>query len=223
MKYCKNCSLSYHTPLKTCLFCNNELTTNNNLPESYAFPPFIKEPPVRKMTMKIIFFLNFVVNVICFYIDFMTGKDSIFSWSLYVLGATIYTYLFLHLMTKKASAIYKVFLLFIITILELLSIGMISGTYHWATDLILPFGIITLNITMTSFLFGRRTKLYDNTIYVLLSCIFSFVPLLLLLLNITNTSWPSITCIIYSVIIFFTLCYFRSQELKNELYRRLHF
>lgn len=222
MKYCKHCKLSYHTPLKTCFFCNNELDTMNNLSEGYSYPPFKKEPHVRKTILKIIFFLLFVANAICLYLDF-SPKPGTLSWSLYVLSASIYTFFFVQVLTRKASAIYKVFILVTITILEVLSIGLITGSYHWATDFVLPFSIILLNITMTSFIIGKRTRLYDNIIYVFTSCIFSIFPLLLLLFHVTVTTWPSIACIIYNIIILISLCYFRPNEIKNELFRRIHF
>lgn len=221
MKYCKNCKLSYHTPLDACMFCNNELSTTKNASESYCYPAYTKESNRRKTTLKIVSFILFVSNIICFVVDMASANKGI-SWSLYVLSASIYSYIFLHLITKKAPGIKKVFYLFIISILELLSIGILLGTYHWVTDFILPFGIISLNITMTSFLFGKRIKLFDTIIYTFVTCLLALPSLLLLLLQVTKTDWPSIACIIYSSVILIALCYFRPDEIKNELLRRMH-
>ncbi len=221
MKYCKNCKLSYHTPLSTCMFCNNELSATKNASESYCYPAYTKESNSRKTTLKIVSFILFVSNITCFVVDMASGNKGI-SWSLYVLSASIYSYIFLHLITKKAPGIKKVFYLFIISILELLSIGILLGTYHWVTDFILPFGIISLNITMTSFLFGKRIKLFDTFIYTFVTCLLALPSLLLLLLQVTKTDWPSIACIIYSSVILIALCYFRPDEIKNELLRRMH-
>lgn len=221
MKYCKNCKLSYHTPLEACMFCNNELSTTKNATEYFSYPAYKKESNVKKTTLKIVSFLLIISNIICFVVDMTSGNKGI-SWSLYVLSASIYSYIFLHIITKKSPGIKKVFYLFIISILEILSIGILSNSYHWATDFILPFGIISLNITMTSFLFGKRIKLFDTIIYTFVTCLLALPSLLLLLLQVTNTDWPSIVCIIYSSVILIALCYFRPDEIKNELMRRMH-
>lgn len=221
MKYCKNCNLSYHTPLDDCIFCNNELNTTKDARLAYSYPAFTKESNTRNATLKIISFLFIISNLICLVIDLNSGNKSI-SWSLYVLSASIYSYVFLHIITKKAPAIKKIFHLFIISLLELISIGLLLNSYYLVTDFILPFGIIALISTMASFLFGKRIKLFDTIIYTFSSCLLALPSLILLLFQVTNVDWPSIACIIYSVIILIALCYFRPEEIKNELSRRMH-
>lgn len=224
MKYCKTCNVTYNSPLHNCMFCNNPLEQENEEQEVNYFPPITKQPKAKKFVIKLLAFLFIITNITCLFLDITDDKTGTqLSWSLYVFSATLYALLLLLLLLRKCSIIKKLNMIFFLTILELLAIGIVSETYHWATDYILPFGIILSTMTMTSFLFGKRTKLYDNTIYVILASALFIFPLLLLLLGITKTTWPSIACIFYCIITLLSLFYFRTEEIKNELQRRLHF
>ena len=214
MKYCRTCKISYNTPLNDCLFCNNALEKVNATKEMNYYPPVAKRSRIARFLLKLLAFLFLLANVSCLYIDYISDKETKLSWSLFVLSSSVYAFLLLISILKSSTAIQKLYWIFLLTIIEMLAIGIVSGSYHWATDFVLPFGILLFTITMTSFLFGKNTKLFDYTIYIILSSGLFFIPLLLLVFDITKTNWPTIVCTVYCIITFMTLIYFRPKQVK---------
>ena len=220
MRYCKSCHINYHTPLTNCMFCNNELHKLNNTPEEHLYPPIVSERNNSHFLLKLYFFLYIITNIICTFIDYKVSVG--FFWSHLVLTYTSYGLMLLVLYIGNYTNALKIFLTFILSIGTLLLTGFILENYHWGIDFVLPFGIILTNLTMTFFVIGKPTKLYDNAIYLLVGSLLGFIPLILVVKNITITAWPSITCTLYCVFTFLALFIFSSKGTKEELIRRLH-
>lgn len=220
MRYCKTCNIHYHTPLTKCMFCNNELNRINNSPEDNLYPPVIIEKKKRHFILRLFIFLYVIINIICFYIDYQSNQR--FLWSPLVLNFTSYALLLLILYLRKYTYTFKIFTTLLLTYLNLLLTGFIIDNYSWAVDFVLPFGIILMNVVMTSFVIGKATKLYDNAIYLFIGCLLCLLPLIFLLNGVTSIAWPTVACCLYSVFTLLGLFIFSSKETKDELMRRLH-
>lgn len=222
MKYCNSCQIKYNTPLKKCVFCNNELSILDSTDMYYNYPIFIKEKKTSYLFMKIFSFLLVLANIICLFVDLKTASKPRINWSLYILSASIYSTLLLWNFLRYGDKIKKIISFFLVSIIFLISIGTINGNYHWAIDYILPFGIITSTLLMTFSLFGKRNKLYDFSVYVIISACLSIVPLFFYLANVTITDWPTLACFLYCFVTIAALFVFRPKDTMNELKRRLH-
>ena len=62
----------------------------------------------------------------------------------------------------------------------------------------------------------------DYIIYIYINCLIGLIPLYFMIKNILTVSWPSVICIIFSILSFLALAIFNYHQMKNELERRLH-
>ncbi|HEX3077207.1 MAG TPA: DUF6320 domain-containing protein [Lachnospiraceae bacterium] len=223
MTYCKTCKIKYNTPIEKCLFCNNKLivTTEMQSKVKYKYPE-VKGRDSSHIFIRMVIFLIIVANIACFAIDIMDSEPIRLSWSLYSFVSSIYLLLVIQYARRHSSFFNKFYCILILTFLEVTVIGLLSPNYHWAVDYIIPWGIITLNIFSILMTIGRKSKLFQYAIYVFGTSVLGFVPLVLTALKVTETTWPSLTCYMYSIVSLLGLLFFSSKETKEELIRRLH-
>ena len=235
MRYCKNCKMTYGTPLTHCLFCNNELTMEKELEKvtketlSYAgedlnfhYPQFHKRKRFGQTFLKFLYFLLLVSIVSCLFLDLTDHKPGI-SWSLYTTTSCLYVFYLIHLYSSKRKKIKKVTFSAYATIVLILLIGLYTESPYWAIDFILPLGILITNLCLTYyFIFRRRKALHDVAIYNLVASLLGLIPLILFFTKQLTYTWPSLTCGLYSMVILFGLMFFPTTQTKEELKRRFH-
>lgn len=221
MKYCKTCHITYRTPLKNCLFCNNPLSITDTGECADHYPPVKKKSVKSKFFSRTAAFLFLLANLFCLNIDFFVSESRI-HWSLLVLGASLFFIFSYNIIKGNRTRISQFVSIFLLLLAEIVSIGLIIKRPAWAIDYVFPFGILTLTFIMTCFLFGNARRIYDYGIYVLSSSLLGLVPLLLLLCHKLHTSWPSISCSLYCAITLLGLFFFTSRDAKDELKRRFY-
>lgn len=235
MRYCKNCKMTYGTPLDHCLFCNNELTTKIEMTtfetslssysegdSVYHYPQFHKRRKVAHIFKKFLYFIIILSIVFCLFID-VTDKNPGLNWSLYPTTSCLYVLYLIYLYSSKRRKIKKITYSAYASIILNLLLGLYTQSPFWAIDFILPLGIFTTNLCLTFYFIARRRKaLHDIAIYNLVASLFGLIPLLLFLMNRLTYTWPSITCGFYSLVILFGLMFFSTSQTKEELRRRFH-
>ncbi len=224
MKSCKICNLSYNTPLAHCLFCNNQLEDSEHFSKAisdYYYPQFKRQKRAKRYFKKILSFLIIVALFTCLFLDLtVTGR---LSWSLYTNSSLMYALYIGFLFTGKKKMIKKITLAAYASVLFLLVIGLFGESTIWATDFILPLGLLTINICLTTYFLTRRRKaLHDIAVYNLTTSCLGLIPLLLILLHKLTFKWPSLICGLYSLAILFGLLFFTTKETKDEFKRRFH-
>lgn len=233
MRYCKNCKLTYGTPLNHCLFCNNELTEDNGLSKlngsnsysdsmDYHYPQFQKRKKARQNFLRFIYFLIIMSIISCIFLD-LTDKKPGISWSLYTTTCCLYVLYLVRLCASKQKKIKKITYSAYASIILNLLIGLYTDSPFWAIDFILPLGILGTNLCVTFyFLFRKREELHNIVIYNLVACLLGLIPLILFFTKQLTYTWPSITCGLYSLIILSGLMFFSTSQTKDELKRRFH-
>lgn len=248
MYYCRNCKINYQTPLKRCLFCNNELintgTTGGKrngklLWEGVLWPEGIElrqgvHYPERTRTnhaffifRRILLFLLILTNTICLYINYITrnSKEILYGmgWSFLVLGVSLFILELFHIAGRNLMKRLKVIWYSIIIMALGFWIGICIGKYQWALDYLLPFGFIITEFYATVLLLGGKRKIFDAAIYVFWLSLLGLLPILFRNLGWLNTQWVSITCGFYSGFTLFGLFFWGRKEFLEELKRRFYF
>jgi hypothetical protein len=234
MRYCKNCKMTYQTPLNHCLFCNNELTVDqefkNFKPENqtstsedinYHYPQFQSRRKSGQLFKKFINFIILISIVSCIFLDLI--DDSGFGWSMYPMTSCVYVLYLVYLYSSKRKTIKKVTYNAYATIIFLLLLGFYSKSPFWAVDFPFPLGILAINLCLTFYFVVRKRKsLHDIAIYILVASILGLIPLVLFFTKQLTYAWPSVCCGLYSLMVLSGLTFFSTNQTKDEIKRRFH-
>jgi len=68
----------------------------------------------------------------------------------------------------------------------------------------------------------KKLKIEEYIVYLIIDILFGIVPLILLLLDIVNVVYPTLICVVESVISLSILILFEGKALKAEIVRRMH-
>ena len=97
-----------------------------------------------------------------------------------------------------------------------------TGWYFWSITYVLPFLCISY-ITILFFLRIFLKNIFkDHIIYIYVNSLIGLVPMYFLLADKLLIEWPSLLCVIFSVLSLVALAIFNHKQMKNELERRLH-
>lgn len=242
MQYCRNCKVNYQTPLKHCLFCNNELVDAGTvrgkkdgkllwegveLTSGFHYPKITRENHGFFMFRRIVLFLFVLANTICLYLNYSIRdpKKTLhgMGWSLLVLGVSFYIIGILNVAGRNLMKRIKVIWYALMTIAILFWIGMCVGEYQWALDYLLPFGLMITEFYATVLLIGGKRKLFDAAIYVFWLALFGLVFVSIIKQNLIQTQWACVTCEFYSGFTLFNLFFWGRKEFLEELKRRFYF
>ncbi|MBE5963010.1 MAG: hypothetical protein E7256_16795 [Lachnospiraceae bacterium] len=221
MRYCKTCHITYRTPLKNCMFCNNPLSITNNGACEEHYPELETRRSGSHLFSRTTGFLFLLANLFCLSIDFFIAKPRI-HWSLLVLGACLFFVFSYQILKGNHTGISRFMSIFLLLVAEVVSIGFIVKSPAWAIDYVFPFCILFLTCFMTCFLLGDSHRVYDYGIYVLSSALLGLIPFFLLIFGKLQDTWPSISCSIFSAIILLGLFFFTPRAAKEELKRRFY-
>lgn len=229
MRYCKNCKITYQTPLVHCLFCSNELamedrllTMSMNDAMEYHYPQIQKRKKTAQLIRKFLYFIMIMGIGSCLFIDLADQKPGI-SWSLYPATSCLYALYLIYLYSSKKKKIKKITYSAYASIILNLLLGLYTQSPFWAIDFIFPLGIFATNLGLTYyFIVHKRKALHDIAIYNQVASLLGLIPLILLVLDQLTYTWPSITCGLYSLVILFGLMFFSTNKTKEELKRRFH-
>ena len=68
----------------------------------------------------------------------------------------------------------------------------------------------------------QRLNIEDYIGYLIIDIIFGIVPLILLVFKVVNIVYPSIVCVLASIVSLTALILFEGKALKAEIVRRIH-
>lgn len=223
MKYCKSCNIKYEAPLEHCLFCNNPLIAMDSLPARPAdsYPLYQKMHHRRKAFLKIMSFLVLIADIICLLVNYLVSSGSL-TWSIDVVASTLYGLLLLSLWTQKGLFLKKAVKTLLLTDVLLLIIGLVAHNYHWCTDYTIPATLMAANFISVFYLFGKRQKLFDYSVFPFSLSILTLIYGLLLFTQMIANPWCTVVGIVYSLITIVALFFFAPKASWEEIRRRLY-
>jgi hypothetical protein len=226
--------MTYQPPLNHCLFCNNELTveqefinlipaksTSINKDIDYHYPQFQNRRKSGQLFKKLINFTILISIISCIFLDLIDHGGI--GWSMYPMTGCVYVLYLVYLYSSKRKTIKKVTYSAYATLLFLLLLGFYSKRPFWAIDFPFPLGILATNLCLTFYFIVRKRKsLHDIAIYILVASIIGLVPLILFFTKQLTFVWPSVSCGLYSLMVLSGLTFFSTNQTKDELKRRFH-
>jgi len=219
MKKCYKCNININSKSSVCPLCKGIIETSEN--DECVFPIIPSVYKKHKLILKILLFLSILGSFVCLLINYLISKEI--SWSLFVIAGIISFWITLIVGFKQRNNLMSLLFLEVIFVL-ILSIlwDYFTGWHFWSITYVLPF----LCISYISVLFFLRIFLKnifrDYVIYIYINSLIGITPLYFILKDGLSVRWPSITCIIFSILSILILAIFNHKQMKNELERRLH-
>lgn len=220
MRYCEKCNVSVTGELRQCPLCQGTLTGDADR-EGNVFPeiPLIRNP--YWLIIRLLLFGTIVVCTVCIAVNFSFPERG--WWSLLVAAGLCSGWITVGLAIKKRGKPLK-------AILWQVCVGSViivlwdycTGFTGWSIDFVLP--ILYTCAMVAIFIIARlmHRRIQDYLVYLILNILLGMIPLILLLAGVIHTVYPSLVCVVVSVIYLSALVIFAGNALKEEWIRRMH-
>ncbi len=217
MLYCENCKVSITGNHEKCPLCQGDIIGEPS--QTNTFPIIKERKYLINLILKITALVTIVASAICILINLGFGG----SWSLYVIAGSITGWIVIWIAVKMRGNITKntIWLTLIISILSIIW-DISTGYRGWSIDYVFPIICCFAMIEMFIVASIKKLKIEDYIIYLIIDILFGIVPLILLLLDVVKIVYPSLICVVGSVISLTILIIFEGKALKAEIVRRIH-
>lgn len=219
MKKCYKCNVLVNSSKPICPLCKNKL--DNDKKDESVFPIIPNMYKKHKLFLKCLLFISILGSIVCMIINYLVSKEI--SWSWFVIAGIVSFWITFIIGIKQRNNFMT--LLFVEVILVLISSiiwDYFTGWYFWSITYVLPFLCIAYISTLFFLRIFLKNIFKDHIIYIYINSLIGLVPLYFILRDKLTITWPSIACVIFSILSILALAIFNHNQMKNELERRLH-
>lgn len=220
MKCCEKCKVNIIGKRKSCPLCQGILSGQDE-EQVEEFPQITSIYKQYNMFFKIIILISIIIASISVAINVMLPRAG--AWSLFIIGGLISVWISLITAINKRNNIPKN----IIYQVMIISIAVVSWDYMthwrgWSIDYVIPLICIFAMISMSFISKVMKLHIEDYILYLIIDGIFGIVPSLFIMLGILKVLYPSLICVVTSVISLSTLLIFEGDSIREEMKKRLH-
>ncbi len=220
MHYCAYCKIHIQGNPDECPLCQNHLVTGDKIGSRDKFP---KIPPTyeRHLAIRIMLFFSLAALVISFAINYLF--PSSINWPLWMLFGLASMWVSLIIVIRKRHHITKN-IMWQVTLVSILSIAWdwATGWSGWSLDYVLPTVYVVAMLVMYVLARIMKLSVRDYITYLLLDGVFGVIPVLFLIFNWVNVTYPSLLSVAVSFLFLSAILIFQGESIKAELDKRMH-
>lgn len=217
MSYCKQCHLYYETPQTKCVLCGQPLEADM-AETTMTFPKFTK-PKNNTKIFKGFIYLNILSFIVLFFID-IQNQDASFS----LIAGVIHLYAIIMASFVFLSEFWtlKVTKIMLLTLILLLSIGLLIRETVWALDYVIPI-VLGVNILLYAIvILFKKNREDDDGYHVFLLSILGIIPYGFYLLGWIAEPLPTQITFLVSISVFLGLIFFNIRGIIEAIKRKFH-
>ncbi|NLK74516.1 MAG: hypothetical protein GX288_04425 [Clostridiales bacterium] len=220
MLHCEHCKLDIRGSHSLCPLCGGIIRGENDI-EDDVFPHIPTIYQEFNIFIRAMILVSISAVVISFAINILFTKES--RWSVLVAAGVLCMWISLFFIIKKKSNIPKT-IVWQVALISLLSViwDYSIGWIGWSIDYVIPSVCIVAMIVMAVAAKILKIGIRDIIIYMFVDGIFGIIPVLFIIFNWVNVTYPSVICVAASVIFLSALLLFQGDNIKNELNKRMH-
>lgn len=221
MKYCDSCEVHINPAYERCPLCHKSMgEAEGELP----YPKVVPKPlPKSRLTtrVKVLIALTILGMGVCVLINLVVWRGVF--WSMLVIAPALYVWLLIAgtLLSPWRNGA-KVLLQLAGVSALMIAIEQITPQKTWVQDYIIPFLIITAIIMEIYYMYDNRKRWRESMVYVIITVIIGFVPLLLLSTGVITVWWPAAGSAFMAGFTLVGLILFAIKQFKNEMTKRFH-
>ena len=222
MKYCEKCKVVVPSGRERCPLCQRFLTETDQQGYDDEIFPYI--PTIYhqyNLLIRFLLFLSVTICVICITCNLLFWTHS--WWSLFVLAGVGAGWATVAQAIRKRSSFCKHVLYQLVTIaLVVVIFDLMTGFHRWSFNYLIPALSSFSMIVIASIAATGHRSIENYIIYMVVSAVFSMVPVIFLLTGWTTVLWPTVLTAAASVIYLAALVLFIGKDTWSELKKRLH-
>lgn len=220
MRYCGNCKVNVLDHTHICPLCQSPLLKETS-PFSPTFPMIPTLYQEHHIFFRILMMVSVIVGLSSVVVNFFLSQHGM--WSLIVIAAIICIWVSLitalrtrHNITR--DLFYESLLLSVFVILWDLA----TGWRGWSLGFVIPITFSAFIIASHILSLVLKMKNEDYLFYMVITAFFGIIPIILFCCGLLITPYPSLLCVLISIVSFTILLFFKGKAIKGELERRLH-
>lgn len=220
MQHCEHCNVEIRGTHSLCPLCGG-IIHGENSQENDAFPHIPTIYQEFNIFIRAIILASISLVVISFAINMLFTKET--RWSFLVAAGVLCMWISLFIIIKKKNNIPKT-IVWQVAIISLLSVIWDNsiGWIGWSIDYVIPAVCVVAMIVMAVAAKILKIGNRDIIIYMLVDVMFGFVPIVFIIFDWVNVTYPSVICVAASAISLSALLLFQGDNIKNELNKRMH-
>lgn len=220
MKYCSKCKINIVGKRNYCPLCQATLSGIDD-EQHDVFPKIAASYKERSVLFKILIFISVVVVTVSIAMNILLPQNG--AWSLFIIGAmaSIWTTTITALNKRhnlNKNIVYQVFVISVILIIW----DYMTHWKGWSINYAIPFMCVAAMIFMFVVSKIRKMHINDYVLYIILNGILGIIPVIFILTGLTKVLYPSLICIVTSIISFSALLIFEWETMISEIKKRLH-
>lgn len=219
MKECKKCMVTVSGNFEKCPLCQNKLHGEGENGEVFPRIPIARYE--HGLFLKILMLCSVTAAIVTAAVNLMLPESGF--WSLFVIAGIACAWLSLTVAVRKRHNILKN-ITYQATIVSILSVfwDVFTGWRGWSVDFVIPVAFICA-MSVTPVL-ARILKMPTGSyiIYLFLLIVYGIIPAAFVFSGLCNFIYPSMACVVISLISFAALLIFEGKNMTEELKRRLH-
>ena len=207
---CSNCGVTVNTPSKYCPICSNKLKHKG----TNTIYPKIKRK--GNIYLKSILLISLIITLICGYIDYEVNNK--YTFSPYVGLVLLSNYITLFYIFKSYKDLFKLLGRYGTILMLILFIWYMYTGLKTLTNFVIPILCIVELLFVDIYLFILKRKHIRKYLGILIAnVVVSFVPLLLIVLNMIDFDYIAHAAMILSIVNILILVIFDFSDLKEEI------
>ncbi len=219
MKYCKSCKVNVVGNRKNCPLCQESLKGDKN--EDEVFPKISFVYKEHGLFFKMMLLVSIIVASISVSINILLPQGG--AWSLFVLGGLGSVWASMISAINKRNNIPKniVYQVMIISVIAVLW-DLLTVWKGWSITYIIPLVCFFAMISMAIISKVRKLHIEDYILYIIIDGLFGLIQIIFIFTGGLTALYPSLICIVTSIISLSTILIFEDKKLLAEIKRRLH-
>lgn len=221
MKTCKKCQVQVKGETKVCPLCKAVLSGEHMDTEEQRYPNVELSVESYNLINRVFLFISIIIIVVSVVINFLLYHGII--WSFASIGAVLYSQTVLrHAIKNNIHPASKIIVQAISGSLLIVIIDLVIGFQGWSVNYVIPQVAILANLAIFILMMINRMDWRNYMLYQLSMSILGFIPIILLLTDITTRPLMSYISTITSTLILVGTIVFGDKTVKSELIRRFH-
>jgi len=220
MKYCEKCKVNVIGKKISCPLCQGSLSGQDDEQEE-VFPQIASIYKQHNMFFKIMLLISIIIASVSVSANIMFPQKG--AWSLFIIGGLISVWVSLITAINKRNNIPKniVYQLMIISI-AVVAWDFMTHWKGWSIDYVIPFMCVFAMISMAVIPKVMKLHIEDYILYLIIDGLFGIVPIVFILLGISKVLYPSLICVVTSIISLSSILLFEGDSMRAEMNKRLH-
>ncbi len=219
MKYCNSCKVNVAGNRKNCPLCQETLKGDKH--EDEVFPRISFVYKEHGLFFKIMLLVSIIIASISVSVNILLPQSG--AWSLFVLGGLGSVWVSMISAINKRNNIPKniVYQVMIISIIAIIW-DFLTRWKGWSITYVIPFVCFFAMISMAIISNVRKLYTEDYILYIIIDGLFGLVQIIFIFTGGLTALYPSLICIVTSIISLATILIFEDKKLLSEIKRRLH-